>query len=126
MNDWIFGGIVFSLLSVFMSWTAINSTRDNVNRFRSPGIRTVRTLSSQEAWQQAHRRARPYFWWTGAVLSLVAIAFLAWGVFGAASGSADLAIGVVMAALILWVAMIGVIGHRAAANALTPATSDKK
>ncbi|GHD23204.1 hypothetical protein GCM10007147_18070 [Nocardiopsis kunsanensis] len=114
MSDWFITGLFFGLLSGFLLWTAIHSTKPGIDIHKSPGVRVPSTLESEEAWHAAHKRAQPYFFGSGLLLSLVAIGFLVWASTADVPGSATPPTLIALAAATLVLGVGALLGVRAA------------
>lgn len=113
MSDWFVSGLFFGVLSGFLLWTAVHSTKPGIDIHKSPGVRVPSTLESEEAWHAAHKRAQPYFFGSGLLLSVVAVSFFVWASTADVPGSATPPTIIALAVVTLVLGVGAVLGVRA-------------
>lgn len=113
MSDWFVSGLFFGVLSGFLLWTAVHSTKPGIDIHKSPGVRVPSTLESEETWHAAHKRAQPYFFGSGLLLSVVAVSFFVWASTADVPGSATPPTIIALAVVTLVLGVGAVLGVRA-------------
>ncbi len=116
MSDALFADLALCAIGSLLCWTAVHAVAPDVDRHRSPGLRTPATLSSQDAWLAAHRRIQPVVWRSGLCGVAVSAACSVALALGWSQGS-NVAVVLGMMALFLPCAVrIMVVGDRAASR----------
>lgn len=72
MGDIALAVLVHLVIGAVLLWTGVRGWQGTLS-MRGPGIRTARTLASEEAWHATHRASGPWLAGAGAIAVVVGV-----------------------------------------------------
>lgn len=120
MTVTIIATVVMAFLGWLLAYTARQSVRPNVNRYKAPGVRTGATMISQEHWLSAHREVERPLYSTGMVLTGLSLVTAVAGIVAGPVGATVVALGVLLIPLPVWLFWLALRAHRAAQRVGAP------